>query len=88
MPKIESKFTPQFLEELDYWQETKPETAQHIERLIEAVLTVPFSGIGKPEPLQYGGLKGCWSRRVTKERRLINLVEHGTITFLQCRYHY
>jgi toxin YoeB len=88
VPKFESKFTPQFLGELDYWQQTRPETVQRIERLIEAALTDPFSGIGKPEPLRHKKLKGCWSRRITKEHRLVYLVERGVITFLQCRYHY
>jgi toxin YoeB len=86
--RFEAKFTPQFLVELDYWQETKLETAQRIERLVDAVLTARFSGIGKPEPLRYAKLKGCWSRRITKEHRLIYFVERGIITFLQCRYHY
>jgi len=88
VPKHEAKFTPQFLEELDYWQEIKPETAHRIERLINAVLSDPFSGIGKPEPLRYAELKGCWSRRITREHRLVYLVESDTIMFLQCRYHY
>jgi toxin YoeB len=88
VPKFESKFTPQFLEELDYWEETRPETAQRIDTLLEAVLADPFRGIGKPELLRFGKLKGCWSRRITKEHRLIYFVERGTMTFLQCRYHY
>lgn len=88
MPKFESEFTPQFLEELDYWQETKPETAQRIDSLMEVVLADPFRGIGKPELLRFGKLKGCWSRRITKEHRLVYSVEHSTVTFLQCRYHY
>ena len=29
----------------------------------------PFSGLGKPEPLQHE-LSGCWSRRINQERRL------------------
>ena len=88
VPKLESQFTPQFLEELDYWQETRPEIAQRIDSLLEAVLNDPFRGIGKPELLRFGKLKGCWSRRITKEHRLIYSIERSTITFLQCRYHY
>jgi toxin YoeB len=86
--KFESKFTPHFLKELRYWQQTRRETVQRVEQLIVAVLTDPFSGIGKPEPLRHVWLKGCWSRRITKEHRLVYLVERGIITFLQCRYHY
>jgi toxin YoeB len=88
VPKFEAKFTVQFLEELDYWQETRVETAQRIDSLLEAVIDDPFRGIGKPELLRFGKLKGCWSRRITKEHRLVYSVERGTITFLQCRYHY
>ena len=86
--RFESKFTPQFLQELGYWQQTRSETLQRIERLIAAVLNDPFTGIGKPEALRHKKLKDCWSRRITKEHRLVYLVERGTITFLQCRYHY
>jgi toxin YoeB len=52
------------------------------------VLTDPFIGIGKSEALRHGKQKGCWSRRITKEHRLVYLAERGVITFLQCRYHY
>jgi toxin YoeB len=88
MPKFEPLFTHNFLQEQAYWVLTKPETAAKINALVAAVLKEPFQGIGKPEPLRYSRLKGCWSRRITKEHRLVYLVQSDTITFLQCRYHY
>jgi toxin YoeB len=56
-------------------------------QLVEATLRDPFNGPGKPEPLQFY-LRGCWSRRVTQEHRLVYLVSEGRIDFLQARYHY
>jgi len=47
----------------------------------------PFKGIGKPEPLRHE-LKGCWSRRVDQEHRLIYQVTEAKIRVLACRYHY
>ena len=34
----------------------------------------PFEGIGKPEALKYMG-PGIWSRRITKQDRLVYIVE-------------
>ena len=47
----------------------------------------PFQGIGKPEPLKFLGA-GVWSRRITQEHRLVYVVSHDRIDFVQCRYHY
>ena len=56
---------------------------------IEPGMTVvdPFGGIGKPEPLRYEW-SGYWSRRITKEHRLIYRVEPGILFIAQCRFHY
>jgi toxin YoeB len=56
-------------------------------KLVEATLRDPQTGAGKPEPLRHH-LKGCWSRRITQEHRLVYLVRDGRIDFLQARYHY
>ncbi|MCO8166245.1 Txe/YoeB family addiction module toxin [Pseudomonas sp. 21LCFQ02] len=55
--------------------------------LIEETLRTPFSGTGKPEPLK-GNLSGFWSRRITREHRLVYLYEGGTLTTIACRFHY
>jgi toxin YoeB len=55
--------------------------------LIEAIMRDPFTGIGKPEPLKYLA-SGAWSRRLTQEHRIVYLVSHDRIDFLQARYHY
>jgi toxin YoeB len=78
---------PQFLEDLIHWVETEPPIAQRILRLVEAALRDPQKGIGKPEPLK-GAFRGCWSRRITQEHRLVYRVSESAVDFLQCRYHY
>jgi toxin YoeB len=55
--------------------------------LIDSVMADPFSGIGKPEPLRHLG-PNTWSRRLTQEHRVVYLVSHNRIDFLQARYHY
>lgn len=55
--------------------------------LIKDVERNPFSGIGKPEPLKHK-FKGLWSRRITKEHRLIYKVTAEEIIFVSCRFHY
>jgi toxin YoeB len=55
--------------------------------LIEAIVSDPFRGIGKPEPLKYE-LAGAWSRRLTQEHRIVYVVGRDRIDFLQARYHY
>ena len=80
-------FQPEFREDLCYWVETDRRTALRIFKLIEAVMRDPFHGIGKPEPLKFLGA-GIWSRRITQEHRLVYVVSHDRIDFIQGRYHY
>lgn len=58
-----------------------------IHELINECLRTPFTGTGKPEPLR-GSLSGFWSRRITKEHRLVYLYENDTLYIVSCRYHY
>ncbi len=83
----EAVFHPEFREDLRYWVETDRGVALRTLDLVEAVLRDPFSGIGKPEPLKYLA-PGMWSRRLTQEHRLVYLVQHERIDFLQARLHY
>lgn len=80
------KFTPQFLEQLDYLKKSEEKTAERVIILIEAIEENPFGGIGKPEKLKYR--ENTYSRRITSKHRLVYYVEGDEITFLQCRYHY
>ena len=86
-PERVAVFHPEFREDLRYWIRTERKTALRILDLVEAAIRDPFGGIGKPEPLRFY-LRGCWSRRVTQEHRLIYLVRDRRVDFLQARYHY
>ena len=80
-------FLPEFREDLAFWIKTDRRAALRTLELVEAILTDPFDGIGKPEPLRFE-LSGCWSRRITREHRLVYRVSEGRVDFLQARYHY
>ena len=80
-------FQTEFIEDLKYWVQTDRKAALRIFKLIEAILRDPFDGIGKPEPLKYL-TPGTWSRRITREHRIVYLVRDERIDFLQARYHY
>jgi toxin YoeB len=80
-------FHPEFRQDLLYWVETDRKTAIRLLDLVEAVMRDPFIGIGKPEPLSHR-LSGVWSRRITKEHRLLYVVSESKVEFLQARYHY
>ena len=80
-------FHKEFREDLRYWVQTDRKVAMKAFELIEAIVNDPFRGIGKPEPLKYA-LAGAWSRRLTREHRIVYVVSKDRIDFLQARYHY
>lgn len=82
-----SVFDPHFREDLAFWIQTDRKIALKVLRLVEAVMRDPFAGEGKPELLKGLG-PGVWSRRITREHRLVYLVKDDGIHFLQARYHY
>jgi len=74
-----------------HWQTTDPKIHSWINDLINDIRRDPFKGLGKPEPLKHG-LQRFWSRRITREDRLVYRVT-GTggdqkLEIVQCRYHY
>lgn len=85
--QCEAVFHPEFREDLHYWVTTDRRTALRVLDLVEAILRDPFSGIGRPEPLKHLATD-VWSRRLTQEHRIVYLVSHDRIDFLQTRYHY
>lgn len=74
-------------EDLAWWIEQDRQKAMRIVNLIKDVRRDPFRGIGNPEPLKHE-FKGCWSRRIDQEHRLIYEVTEEKIRILACRYHY
>ena len=70
-----------------YWSRTDDRVRDKINTLIEDIQRHPFTGLGKPEPLKRN-LRGFWSRRITREHRLVYHIEAGVLQIAQCRFHY
>jgi toxin YoeB len=75
-----------------WWQSPGQETGlQRVNELIKVTLRMPFTGIGKPEPLK-GNLAGWWSRRISGEHRLVYRIsgkaDAQALEIAQLRYHY
>lgn len=69
------------------WARTDAKLYERLVRLIKETSREPFTGLGKPEPLRHQ-LKGCWSRRIDSEHRLVYLVSSEALTIVSCRDHY
>jgi toxin YoeB len=80
-------FDFEFRDDLSYWIKTDRKAALRTLELLETVMAGPSTGIGKPELLKHD-LAGCWSRRITREHRLVYRVFPDRVVFLQARYHY
>lgn len=86
------EFTETGWEDLVFWLENDMAIVRKIKELIRAIVKTLTKGIGKPEPLKHE-FKGCWSRRINLEHRLVYKVvgKKGVdqkCIILQCRYHY
>lgn len=80
-------FDPAAWEDFLYWLGADRKTARRITRIIAEIQCDPFTGIGKPEPLQ-GELSGYWSRRIDDEHRLVYRADEHTVRIIKARYHY
>ena len=81
-------FIPQAFDEYKEWATSDKQLFKKINEIIQSIDRTPFEGIGKPEPLKYQ-LKGCWSRRINDEHRLVyQIASENEIIILQCKYHY
>ncbi|MFZ5553526.1 MAG: Txe/YoeB family addiction module toxin [Bacteroidota bacterium] len=85
---MEVVLLPVALDHLEYWKKSGNKKAQaRITELIKDILQHPFSGIGKPEPLRFE-LSGKWSRRITKEHRLVYAVQNNIVYVYSMKGHY
>ncbi|MEQ9234047.1 Txe/YoeB family addiction module toxin [Coleofasciculus sp. E2-BRE-01] len=80
-------WTDEAWEDYLYWQNQDKKTLKRINKLIKATKTLPFEGIGKPEPLKEN-LSEFWSRRIDDTNRLVYAVDDNYLTIISCRYHY
>ena len=74
-----------------HWQQADEKILIRLNDLIKECQRTPFKGTGKPEPLK-GSSAGWWSRRITKEDRLVYRVtgkgSDQQLEIAQCRFHY
>ncbi|MGK2872226.1 MAG: Txe/YoeB family addiction module toxin [Alphaproteobacteria bacterium] len=70
-----------------HWQATGKQVLKRINMLIKDIQRPPHEGLGSPDPLKHTW-SGYWSRRIDREHRLVYKAIEGTITIVQCRYHY
>ena len=85
---MEIEYTLQAQEDFAYWKKINNAIVlKKIRKLLESILESPYHGIGKPEPLKYN-LKGCWSRRINNEHRLVYEVTGNLIIVLAMKGHY
>jgi toxin YoeB len=80
-------FSRESLKEYLYWQRTDPEILLRINRLIKETMRDPYRGIGEPELVKHG-LQGNWSRRITRQDRIVYRVIKSDAWIAQLRYHY
>lgn len=83
---MKPKITPEAQADIDHWKQVDPKIKQKIDSLVKDALQQPFRGLGKPEALKHH--KPLWSRRITKEHRLVYYVEGESLIIVSCRYHY
>jgi toxin YoeB len=69
------------------WQNEDRRILKRINQLIDDIMRNGHDGKGKPEPLKHE-MAGCWSRRITREHRLVYYLEGDRVAVISCRYHY
>lgn len=80
-------FSDQAWKDYFYWVENDRKVLRKINDLIRDIERNGHDGLGKPEPLKHD-LDGYWSRRITREHRLVYTIENEQIFIAKCRMHY
>lgn len=70
-----------------YWQKEDKKTLKKINDLIKDIDRNGNEGIGYPEALKHE-LSGYWSRRISKEDRLVYRIDDDNIYIFSCKDHY
>ncbi len=82
------RFSEQANEEIRYHKKSGNKAILNkITLFLEELTEHPFTGTGKPEPLNHN-LTGAWSRRINKEHRPIYEVKDDIVLVLSVRGHY
>jgi toxin YoeB len=80
-------FLTRSFDEFNQWAIEDKKIYAKIVNLIKDIQRDPFFGLGKPEALKHD-LSGLWSRRITKEHRLVYSVSDEEIVIVSCKFHY
>lgn len=86
MTKLNIVFTQDAWQEYLTWKKIDRQITKRIDKLINDTVRNPFSGLGKPEPLQHD-LAGFWSKKINEEHRMVYGVTQSAIQIIQLRYH-
>jgi toxin YoeB len=81
------QFTEEAWKDFEWFLDKDKRIVKRIRELLNDIGRHPEEGIGKPERLRFQ-LSGSWSRRITKEHRLVYKVDKDVVTVISCRYHY
>jgi toxin YoeB len=87
---MEIEFKTGALDDFEFWKRSGNKSIQNrITELLKYIALNPEVGIGKPEKLK-GKLSGFWSRRITKEHRIIYQIDHQKqiVTIYSLQGHY
>lgn len=87
---MELEFKPKALRDIELWKKSgQLQIQKKITELLRDIVAHPYEGFGKPEALRYE-LSGKWSRRISKEDRLIYTVDeiNQVINILSLKGHY
>lgn len=86
--KYKLAFSKKALDEIEEWKKAGNTAIQKkLASLIAELADHPFEGTGKPEPLKHS-LSGMWSRRITREHRLVYEVADDSVFILSVKGHY
>ena len=80
-------FEPKAFEQYNEWAVGDKKAFNKLLKLIYETAKTPFTGTGKPEHLRRN-YKGCWSRHIAGEHRLVYKVTDNDIIILSCKFHY
>ena len=85
---MELEFTSDAISDLAYWKKVNDKVMiNRINKLLRDILDHPYIGLGKPELLK-GNFKGVWSRRITKEHRILYYVRDQSIYIMSMKGHF
>jgi toxin YoeB len=84
---VKVQFTEEAWQDFEWFLDRDKRIVKRIRELVKDIVRHPEEGIGRPERLRFQ-LSGCWSRRITKEHRLVYKVDKDVIIIISCRYHY